>query len=182
MSRGWHRLVPLSAVLTLVLLLSQPRPASSQQLVLDLLNLAENIIAAIEAVLIEANQILELTPVDEVIVAGGIAADMEALGEIIANAEGLSYDIGSLQSQITQLFGLSTAPDTRDGLTERLAEIKQVKYQCYSYAAKVQTLLRTAIRTIEHLQGLLDGIGGLVGNMQGNRALHQAVLYQGVGA
>ena len=33
----------------------------------------------------------------------------------------------------------------------------------------MQTLLRTALRTVEHLQGLLDTSGHLVGNMQGNQ-------------
>jgi hypothetical protein len=44
-----------------------------------------------------------------------------------------------------------------------------MKFQCYRYAAKVQTLLMTAARTIEHLTGLLDTLGGLLGNMQGNQ-------------
>jgi hypothetical protein len=47
--------------------------------------------------------------------------------------------------------------------------------KCYSYAARVQTLMQTALRTVEHLQGLLDTLGGLVGNMQGEsnaRATH----------
>jgi hypothetical protein len=50
-----------------------------------------------------------------------------------------------------------------------LAEIKRQKYLAYSYAARVQTLLQTAIRTVDHLQGLLDTLGQLVGNMQGNQ-------------
>jgi conjugal transfer/entry exclusion protein len=95
---------------------------------------------------------------------------MALLGQLVEQAEGLSYDIGSLQAQLESLFNLDTAPDTRDGLTERLAEIKRVKYQSYTYAARVQTLMRTALRTVEHLQGLLDTLSDLVGNMQGNQA------------
>jgi hypothetical protein len=74
---------------------------------------------------------------------------------------------------VDQLFHLDSAPDTRDGLTERLIQIKQLKYQCYSYAARVQTLLQTTIRTVEHLQALLDTLGGILGNMGGNQSIGQ---------
>jgi P-type conjugative transfer protein TrbJ len=165
-----------SLSLLLVLVLVSGR-AEAQIPVIDVGNLAQNTITAIEsvlttiqAILIEANQILELTPLDDIAVAGGIAEDMALLGQLVEQAEGLSYDIGALQAQLDSLFRLDTAPDTRDGLTERLAEIKRVKYQSYTYAARVQTLMRTALRTVEHLQGLLDTLSDLVGNMQGNQA------------
>ena len=164
-----------SLSLLLVLVLVSGR-AEAQIPVIDVGNLAQNTITAIEsvlttiqAILIEANQILELTPLDDIAVAGGIAEDMALLGQLVEQAEGLSYDIGALQAQLDSLFRLDTAPDTRDGLTERLAEIKRVKYQSYTYAARVQTLMRTALRTVEHLQGLLDTLSDLVGNMQGNQ-------------
>src|SRR4030095_15534159 len=112
--------------------------ADAQLPVIDLGNLAKNTITAIEsvlttiqAILIEANQILELTPLDDIAVAGGIAEDMELLGQLLEQAAGLSYDVGSLETQIASLFDLETAPDTRDGLTERMAEIKRVKFQSY---------------------------------------------------
>ena len=166
-------------------LLSSPWDTQSQLPVIDLTNLSQNTISAVQSVLttiqtvlIEINQILDLTPLDDIAVAQGIAEDMELLGQLLEQAEGLSYDVGSLETQIASLFDLDTAPDTRDGLTERMAEIKRVKFQCYRYAAKVQTLLATASRTIEHLTGLLDTIGALLGNMQGNQtqAQFQSVL------
>ena len=152
----------------------------AQLAVVDVANLGQNTITAIEsvlttiqAILIEANQILELTPLDDIAVAGGIAEDMALLGQLVEQAEGLSYDMGSLQAQLDSLFNLDTAPETRDGLTERLAEIKRQKYLAYSYAARVQTLMRTALRTVEHLQGLLDTLGAIVGNMGGNQTVGQ---------
>jgi len=166
-------------------LLSSPWDTQSQLPVIDLTNLSQNTISAVQSVLttiqtvlIEINQILDLTPLDDIAVAQGIAEDMELLGQLLEQAEGLSYDVGSLETQIASLFDLDTAPDTRDGLTERMAEIKRVKFQCYRYAAKVQTLLATASRTIEHLTGLLETIGALLGNMQGNQtqAQFQSVL------
>ena len=166
--------------LSLLLLLSLVSAAHAQVAVIDVADVAQNTITAIESVLttietvlIEANQVLELTPLDEITVTGGMAEDMALLGQLVEQAEGLSYDIGSLQGQLESLFNLDTAPDTRDGLTERLAEIKRVKYQSYSYAARVQTLMRTALRTVEHLQGLLDTLGAIVGNMGGNQTVGQ---------
>jgi conjugal transfer/entry exclusion protein len=154
--------------------------AEAQLPVIDLGNLSQNTISAIQSVLttiqlvlVEANQVLELTTLDGIATAGGIAEDMALLGQLIEQAEGLSYDIGSIQSQIDTLFNLDTAPDTRDGLTVRLAEIKRQKYLAYSTAARVQTLMRTALRTVDHLQGLLDTLGSLIGNMQGNQTVGQ---------
>jgi conjugal transfer/entry exclusion protein len=151
-------------------------PAAAQLAVFDAANFGENIITAIESVLttiqtilIEANQILELTPLDDIATAGGIAEDMALLGQLAGEAQDLSYDIGSIQAQIDALFHLDSAPDTTNALKERLIEIRRIKYQCYSYAARVQTLLRTALRTVDHLQGLLDALASLVGNMQANQ-------------
>lgn len=130
---------------------------------------------AAQTILIEINQVLELTPLDEIAVAGGIAEDMALLGQLVEQAQGLSYDINSIEAQLAMLFDLETAPDTRDGLEARLAEIKTLKYQCYTYAARVQTLMRTTLRTIDHLQGLLDTLSALVGNMGGNQTHGQFV-------
>ena len=44
----------------------------------------------------------------------------------------------------------------------------------YTYAAEVQSLLRTSLRTVQHLQTLLDTVGKLIGNMQGNQTAVQA--------
>jgi conjugal transfer/entry exclusion protein len=174
------KLLSHSLLLACLLLLLTSQLAQAQIPVIDVSNLSQNTVTAIESVLttiqtilIEANQILELTPLDDIAVAGGIAEDMALLGQLVEEAEGLSYDIGSIQSQIDVLFHLDSAPETRDGLTERLAAIKTLKYQCYSTAARVQTLMRTALGTVEHLQGLLDTLGGLVGNMQGNQTVGQ---------
>jgi P-type conjugative transfer protein TrbJ len=157
-----------------------PKSSSAQLLVYDPANWGENVITAAESVLttiqtilIEINQITDLTPLDDIAVAAGIAGDMALLGQLVTEAQGLSYDLGSLQAQINGLFSLDTAPDTRDGLTERLALIKATKYECYTYAAKTQTLLQTALRTVDHLQGLLDTLGAIIGNMQGNQTIGQ---------
>jgi len=104
-------------ILSLALLLCSVQMAHAQLPVIDAGNLAQNTISAIQSVLttiqtvlIEANQILDLTPVDNVVVAQGITEDMLLLGQIVEQAEGLSYDLTSLEAQINALFQLDAAP------------------------------------------------------------------------
>jgi conjugal transfer/entry exclusion protein len=163
----------------LLVLLSAPM-AHAQLAVIDVADIAQNTITAIEstlttieAIIIDAQGVLNLTSLDGIAVAGGIAEDMALLGQLVEQAQGLSYDVRSIEAQITVLFDLDTAPDTRDGLVQRLADIKRVKYQVYTYAARVQTLMRTALRTVEHLQGLLDTLSALIGNLSGHQTVGQ---------
>jgi len=167
--------------LSLLLVLGLTPLAQAQLVVIDPADIAQNTITAIETtlttietVLIEANQILDLTPLDSIGVADGIVQDMRLLGQLVDQAQGLSYDVSSLESQISALFGLDTAPTTSRALQARLDEIRRVKSQCYSYAMRVQTLLRTALRTVDHLQGLLDTVSALIGNKQGHQTHMQA--------
>ena len=166
--------------LSLALLLLCAQVAQAQIPVTDAGNLVQNTIsaiqdtvAAIEAVFQSAQTVLELTPLDDIGVSGDITDDMAQLKQLVEQADGLSYDVGSLRAQIIALFDLNAAPSTRDGLTARLAEIKRMKFASYSYAARVQTLMSTALRTVHHLGQLLDTLAGLVGNMQGNQTVGQ---------
>ena len=120
-----------------------------------------------------ANQILDLTPLDEIITLQGILDDLALLADIVAQAEGLSYDIASLRAQIAALFDLDTAPASTSELQVRLAEIRRVRSQCYSYAMRLQTLLTTALRTIEHLTALLTSMSAFLGAKQGMQTLVQ---------
>jgi len=163
------RLVP--SLLLLLLSVWAPRPVQAQLPVTDVGNLAVNTISslqttitAIEAVFQSAEWVVELTPV-EGLVTGSISEDMEALGALVENAQGLSYDIGELQSQIDTLFNLDGAPNTTALLRERLMEVRRLRHTCYTYAMRTQTLLTTAARTAEHLAGLLEALGDVVGNL-----------------
>jgi conjugal transfer/entry exclusion protein len=170
-------------ILSLGLWLLSVQMAHAQLPVIDAGNLAQNTISAIQSVLttiqtvlIEANQILDLTPLDEVGTAQGIMQDITQLASVVEQAEGLAFDITTLQIQLTALFDLETAPATRDGLTARLAEIKKLKFQAYSYAAKLHTVLETVFRTTDHLNRLLETVAGIIGNLQGQQTSIQAQL------
>jgi conjugal transfer/entry exclusion protein len=141
--------------------------------VIDVANLAQNIAQWIETVAIVANQVLELTPVDEIILSGEFTETLETMTDIIAESIGLAYDLQSLNAQIHMLFHLDTAPDNMTDLKLRLQEIRRVAYDCHVYAMRAQTLLRTTLSAIQHLTRLVEAIGSFIGNMQGNQTVAQ---------
>jgi conjugal transfer/entry exclusion protein len=141
--------------------------------VIDVANLAQNIAQWVQLVLTVANQVLELTPVDEIILSAEFSGSLEALSVIITEAVGLSYDIGSLNAQISVLFDLDTAPDNMLALKLRLAEIRRVAWDCHVYAMRTQTLVQTTLSAIQHLLSLVNAIGSFIGNMQGNQTMTQ---------
>ena len=143
-------------------------------------NLYQNTVTAVQSVLTAiaaaetaANTLLDLTPLDEVITLQGILEDVKLLADIVAQAEVLSNDVASLRAQIAALFDLETAPASTSALQERLAEIRRVRAQCYSYAMRLQTLMTTAIRTIDHLTALLTSVSTFLGAKQGMQTLVQ---------
>ena len=87
----------------------------------------QSTISAVEDVVQTASALQELVPLDAILVAEGIAEDLAALADIVRQAEGLSYDIASLQAQIDALFNLDTAPASTSELQVRLAEIRRVR-------------------------------------------------------
>jgi len=157
----------------LLVLLCVGRPVQAQLSVIDAANLAQNIAQWVQLVLTVANQILELTPVDEIILSESFGESLEAMSQIITEAIGLSYDISSLQAQITVLFDLDTAPDSMAGLRERLLEIRRVSWDSHVQAMRAQTLVQTTLHALEHLGRLVEIIGDWIGNMQGNQNLAQ---------
>jgi hypothetical protein len=135
--------------------------------------LIQTTITAVEAVLQTFNQILELTPVEEFILSSEFTSSLEEMSIIITEAVGLSYDLGSLQSQISVLFDLDTAPKSMTLLKERLGEIKRVSWDAHVTALRAQTLLRTTLSALNHLARLLEALGGLLGNMSANQTMTQ---------
>jgi conjugal transfer/entry exclusion protein len=148
-------------------------PAQAQLAVIDAANLVQNVVTAVQTVFMVANQILELTGLDEIVLGDDFQSDLEALGTIVQEARGLSYDMSSLQAQVTILFSLDSAPNSAHELRERLAAIRRVVFDSYLYALRTQTLLKTTLSTVRHLTRLVSAIGAFVGNMQGNQTMAQ---------
>src|SRR5262249_37836223 len=150
-----------------------PRQGHAQQLVLDLANLAQTTITATEEILTVANQVLELTPIGSMTLNAAWVTDVAEMANIASQASALAFDINSLQTQITQLFALSTDPTNATALEQRLTAIRQVITDTYIYAMRTQTLLFTALRTLQHLSGLVGAIQKFAGNKQGYQSMAQ---------
>ena len=163
----------MTLLLLVVLMLVWAPQVQAQALVLDAANLVQNVVQALQTILMVANQVLELTPLDEIVLSDSFDSDLDDLGAIIDAAQALSYNVGSLQAQITALFHLDSAPSNSRDLQLRLAEIRRVVFDSYVYALRTQTLLRTTLSAIRHLKALVGAIGDYVGNMQGNQSLTQ---------
>jgi hypothetical protein len=156
----------------IVALLSLPLQARAQvaALVYDPSNWAANIAQLAQTILIVANQLTDLASMGANVVGGDDLGDIAA---IVRDAEALSADFKSLEVQATVLFNLQTAPATRSGLTERLRQIKQLKYNAQVYALRTQSLMLTVARTLEHLADLLSRVSNLLGNLQGHQTVAQ---------
>jgi conjugal transfer/entry exclusion protein len=133
--------------------------------------LVQSTITAVQSVIQVANQVLELTPLDDMVLDGAWVEDMRQLEEVVAMGSHLAWDLASLDAQITALFALEAAPTTAEGLNAHMAEIRGVIVQSYSYAMRTQVLIQTALRTVGHLLALVDRVLVFIGNMQANQTL-----------
>jgi conjugal transfer/entry exclusion protein len=141
----------------------------------------ESITTAVKTTETVANQLLDLEELGAWALDDGTwAEDLQQIQEIVSQAEGLAWDVESLNAQITQLFGLDSAPMTSLEFRERQAEIRRYLYQSWSYAMRTQTLIRTLLSTVDHILGLYDSVQGIIGNKQGlqTMAQYQAKIVQ----
>jgi TolA-binding protein len=142
----------------------------------NLITTAQSTLTSIATAQTAASFLLDLTPLDEIIMASGLIETAAQLADILQQVEVLDNDIQSLQRQITALFDLESAPASTSALRARLAEIRRLRWQCYSYAMRLQTLIRTALRTIQHVATLVNSIGTFLGAKQGMQTLTQVAV------
>ena len=182
MSQRWIR-IALTAVLSIgVALQAQAQVLGTGilqvqeigvQLYHSTVTAVQSTISAIEDVVQSAAALENLVPLDVIVTAEGIIEDMEELGKIMQQAERLQYDVLSLQRQLDALFHLDTVPSSTSELQMRLAEIRRMRQQSWSYVTRLQTLGRTAMRTVEHLSTLLKSISAFLGNKQAQQSIAQ---------
>jgi conjugal transfer/entry exclusion protein len=134
---------------------------------------AKSIITAAQMIISVENQLAELWPLDAIIAAQGVAEDLAALADILSQAQALAYDLHSLEAQIVALFDLETAPDTRPGLDQRVGDIKRTVYQLRTASLRVQTLIATIFRTVDHVTTLINSVAHFIGAKQGMQTLVQ---------
>jgi len=141
-------------------------------------NLGQNTITAVQSAitaaqttLIQLNQIVDMTPVKSLTAAGGIIEDMELLCDIIKQTEAINTDLQSLEAQMAALLDIHQAPRTRSDLQKRMDELKRMRQQARMYAMRTQTLIKTLLRTGDHMKALLTDVSKLLGNLAGQQRL-----------
>jgi hypothetical protein len=140
--------------------------------VFDAQNWIQNTITAVQAVLIVANQIIELTALEGLVLDGSFSSDLAALNALVSEAEG--FDVGTLNAQILPLFALETAPLTTFEYKQRQIAINEALFQGYGFAMRTQSLIMTALRTVEHIMGILEQVGSSIGNLTISQSMGQA--------
>jgi hypothetical protein len=159
--------------LSLLLVLLCARMAHAQLPVIDVANLVQTSITAVQTVLIVINQLLELAGLDSIMIADTFADDISDLTAIATEGAALMGDISSLQGEISGLLDLASAPSTSTELAQRMSDIRQLVFRVRSYALRTQALIHTLTNTARHLDGLVTAIGDYVGGMQGRQSIMQ---------
>jgi hypothetical protein len=154
--------------------LSLARIASAQLAVVEVgQNLTYNGIQAAEAVFQTTQWILDLAPLEDYLFPEGAAEHLAQISALAEEAAELSFDLSSLQAQLTALFDLESAPTTSYEFRERVTEINRTLFQTYGYAMRTQSLILTAMSTVEHILGFMEIVAGLTGKLSAQQTLAQ---------
>ena len=97
--------------------------------------------------------------------------DVELLCDIIKQTEAINTDLHSLETQMAALLDIHQAPRTRSDLQKRMDELKKMRQQARMFAMRSQTLLKTLLRTGDHIKALLTDVSKLIGNLSGQQRL-----------
>ncbi len=168
----------LLIILSSMLLVNQ---VNAQIPVIDTANLTQtswsalqNSLEVIQSVLQTGYMILDLTPLDEYVLGSGtFANDVVALADIVAEGNDVVQDIIDLQSQVRQLFGLESVPESTSALQIRIREMTLLVSRSYGVVLRATGLIDHALHTIEHLRAFVDQVRTLLGGLQGQQLLIQ---------
>jgi hypothetical protein len=136
-------------------------------------NLAFNGVQAAEAVFQSAQWVIDLLPLEAWDAIEGAAEDLALLQELAAQAALIGMDIDSVIFQLNALFNLDLAPTTSFEFRERVGEINRRIWEVYGYAMRVQTLINTVVRTVDHILGLIEIMRELIGKLSVEQNLGQ---------
>jgi conjugal transfer/entry exclusion protein len=138
-------------------------------------NLTYNLIQSVEAVFQTAQWVLDLAPLENYIFPEGAAEDLARIAALAEEAQALSFDLSSLQSQLNTLFDPDSAPTTSYEFRERVTAINRTLFQTYSYAMRTQSLVLTAVNTVEHILGFIEIVAELTGKLSTSQLLSQQI-------
>ena len=141
--------------------------------VYDAANHLQNTISAFEAIFQSAQWVIDMAPLESYEISEAYAEDLALLQELAGEAAAIGIDLASVQAQLDGLFNLDTAPLTSFEFRARVGEINWRIWQVYGYAMRTQTLIATAVRTVEHIMALIETVAGLLGKLSVQQNLHQ---------
>ena len=127
----------------------------------------QSTITAVQAVIIVANQVLELTALETLV---DVAGDLDALRLLIADAQVLSSDLTLLMG----LFQVTAVPETSQGLVELAVELRSHIIQAYHLALRSQTIILTVSRTIDHILAIIGHAADAIGNLSVSQSIAEA--------
>jgi len=135
----------------------------------------ETAITAVNTASMVFNQVLDLTPVDEVLLASGdFQEDLDELTHLADEAMGLSWEAAQLSRDYARLFGAENLPDTSYLYALRRAEVTIYLLDGYHYAMKTQTLLKRTVHVVNRMLAFVDHISAYLGNLQGLQRANEA--------
>jgi hypothetical protein len=141
--------------------------------VYDEANHLQNTISAFEAVFQSLQWVIDLTPLESFEISQAYAEDLALLRALAEEAAAIGLDLAGVQAVLEGLFSLEMAPTTSFTFRERVGAINVRLYQVYGYAMRTQTLIATAVRTVEHIMRLIETVAGLFGKLSVQQNLHQ---------
>lgn len=145
----------------------------------------EAAITAVATTQTVVNQIIDLTPLTQFVVAGGYAEDLDLLRQLLTQANDLQQDIAQLDFLIQILFFIPDPkkPFSSHAFAVQHKEMFKVRHQAHLTAIRVQSLVSTVFRTIDHMLMLLNTVAHTLGNLeiaqtlgQGQSKLQQILL------
>jgi hypothetical protein len=151
--------------LAVLIILSGAGLVGAQLPVIDNANLFQNTISAFNLVINTEQWLIDLLPLESFEIAGAYAEDLALLQELAGEAAQIGIDLASIQAQLEGLLGLESAPLTSYEYRQRVTEINTRIWQVYGYAMRTQTLINTAVRTVDHIMGLIETVAGLLGKL-----------------
>lgn len=129
----------------------------------------QSTISAIEDVLQSAYMLLELTPLDEIALSTEFVETMAQLGEIAAEGAALMKDAQGAAADFEAIFDIRHVDPTPQGISVFMATSNRHIWEARRYAVRTQSLINHVSGAVSHVTRLVQLIGALTGNMQGNQ-------------
>lgn len=134
----------------------------------------ESITTALMTTQTVVNQVLDLTPLDELLILEGYVEDLQLLASLAQDVKRTYRGFTSAQAQFQALFGMSDLPWTHAGYAARRSEVAAAVIETRDYAVCTRNLVFNSLRTINHMLALVSKVRAILGNVQGIGVLQQS--------